>query len=82
MPRPMAHMTFSFKSGNSVAPSRSNTTSRSEFDPTSTTAMRPGGAAARVRLGIGNQRQRATSLGLRRFSAAVPRPDRLGLVMK
>src|SRR5262249_34269923 len=38
--RPRPHMTFSLNSGNNAAPSRSNTTRRSEFEPRSMTPMR------------------------------------------
>ncbi len=60
MPRPSAHMTFSLSSGINVAPSRSNTTRRSEFDPRSTTAMRPtpgdeSGGPGRLRSGTGGR---------------------------
>src|SRR4029077_19895943 len=40
IPRPRPHMTFSLNSGNTAAPSRSKTTSRSEFEPRSITPMR------------------------------------------
>src|SRR5882762_8493512 len=45
MPRPRADMTFSLSSTTWLAPSRSKTTSRSELEPTSTTATRPEGAS-------------------------------------
>ncbi len=65
------------------APSRSNTTSRSEFDPRSMTAMRPGGLG-RLRSGTGGS-YRAAAVSVARFvvrRSALPRPDRLGLVRK
>src|SRR5690348_8751853 len=40
IPRPRPHMTFSLKSGNNAAPSRSKTTRRSEFEPRSMTPIR------------------------------------------
>src|SRR5271154_914125 len=52
MPRPSPHMTFSLSSGKSVAPSRSNTTRRSELEPMSITAIRPKETGV-LRSGIG-----------------------------
>src|SRR5947209_14919514 len=44
MPRPRPHITFSLKSGNTAAPSRSKTTRRSEFEPRSMTPTRSAAA--------------------------------------
>ena len=60
-------MTSSFRTGAKVAPSRSNTTSRSESDPRSTTAMRPGGAG-RSRSGMDGYRVAAARAA--RFTVA------------
>ena len=60
------------------AAQRSKTTSRSEFEPRSMTPMRP---VLRLEIAAPASDQRTTSLGWPRLSA-LPRPDRLGFVMK
>ena len=72
-------MTFSLSSGNSADPCRSKTASRSEFEPKSMMPMRPAADFA-CRSDIGKA-QLTTSFGWAR-RGALPRPDRLGLVMK
>src|SRR5215472_6247210 len=75
IPRPRAHMTFSFKRGNKTPPSRSKTTRRSEFEPKSTTAMRPVVAVvSAVDISLANDEPRLAALE----SGAAPRQARIG----
>ena len=55
-------MTFSLKSGNNAAPSRSKTTRRSEFEPRSMTPMRSAAASgSRSDIGSAHDKSRVTS---------------------
>src|SRR5713101_5789850 len=62
IPRPRPHMTFSLKSGNNAAPSRSKTTRRSELEPKSMTPIRSAAASrSRSDIGLAHDKPRVTS---------------------
>src|SRR5689334_3277230 len=75
IPRPRPHMTFSLTSGNNAAPSRSNTTRRSEFEPTSMTPIRSAAWSA-SRSDIGSIGDKSGMTPPQRLAA--PRQARIG----
>src|SRR6516165_1381434 len=75
IPRPRAHMTFSLRRGKKVPPNRSKTTSLSEFEPRSTTAMRPAVAVVSGSV-ISSANEKPRLAPLERLAA--PRQARVG----